>query len=72
EATLATLVRQLARQALYLWPFMPKKAEELWQSLGAPGKPVGLGFGGIRKVDPTGWRVTKGASLFPKKESATA
>ncbi|HEY3112785.1 MAG TPA: class I tRNA ligase family protein, partial [Gemmatimonadaceae bacterium] len=37
ESTLATLVRQLARQAVYLFPFMPTKAEELWKSLGAPG-----------------------------------
>jgi len=37
ESTLASLVRQLARQAVYLWPFMPKKSEELWKSLGAPG-----------------------------------
>ena len=36
ENTLATLVRQLARQAIYLFPFMPRKAEELWKSLGAP------------------------------------
>jgi len=68
ESTLAALVRQLARQALYLWPFMPKKSEELWASLGAPGEPLGMGFEGIKALDPTGWRVEKGASLFPKLE----
>ena len=68
EATLATLVRQLARHALYLWPFMPRKSEELWRSLGAPGKLADFGFEREKKLDPTGWRVEKGASLFPKAE----
>ncbi len=72
EATLATLVRQLARQALYLWPFMPKKSEELWTSLGAPETPSKLGFEGLKRIDPTGWRVTKGASLFPKLDPVEA
>jgi methionyl-tRNA synthetase len=68
ERTLATLVRQLARQALYLWPFMPAKSEELWGSLGAPGKPGDLGFEKSKALDPTGWKVAKGAILFPKLE----
>jgi methionyl-tRNA synthetase len=70
ESTLATLVRQLARQAAYVWPFMPGKAEELWGSLGAPGKPGDAGFEKLKALDPTGWKVTKGASLFPKLEPA--
>ncbi|MGZ5493553.1 MAG: hypothetical protein ACXWHG_08070, partial [Thermoanaerobaculia bacterium] len=57
-------------QALYLWPFMPKKCEELWSSLGAPGQPGKLGFDALTKLDPTGWRVMKGAPLFPKLEAA--
>lgn len=72
EATLASLMRQLARQALYLWPFMPGKAEELWTSLGAPRFPSDTGFAGIKSVDPTGWRVKKGPSLFPKTETDPA
>ena len=69
ESTLATLVRQLARQAVYLWPFMPGKSEELWKSLGAPGSPGEVRFKGLERLDPTGWKVEKGASLFPKKDS---
>jgi len=69
EIALASLVRQLARQALYLWPFMPWKSEELWRALGAPGSPLEMGFEGVKTLDPTGWRVKKGASLFPKSES---
>jgi methionyl-tRNA synthetase len=69
ESTLATLIRQLARQAVYLWPYMPGKSEELWKSLGAPGSPGKLGFKGLEKLDPTGWKVDKGPSLFPKTET---
>jgi methionyl-tRNA synthetase len=72
EQTLATVVRQLARQAVYLWPFMPKKSEELWASLGAPGTPLKVGFHGIKAPDPTGWRVKKGVSLFPKSDTVQA
>ena len=70
ESTLASLVRQLARQAVYLWPFMPKKSEELWKSLGAPGTPDKMRFSGLERLDPTGWNVEKGSPLFPKSETA--
>jgi methionyl-tRNA synthetase len=66
ESTLATLVRQLARQAVYLFPFMPGKAEELWKALGAPGSPSDTKFAGLERLDPTGWKVQKGSPLFPK------
>jgi len=68
ESTLATLMRQLTRQAVYLWPFMPGKSEELWKSLGAPGSPSAVGFSGLKELNPGGWRVVKSSSLFPKKE----
>jgi methionyl-tRNA synthetase len=70
ESTLATLVRQLARQAVYIWPFTPRKSEELWKSLGARGSPEEMRFNRIEKLDPTGWKVQKGPSLFPKAETA--
>ena len=69
ESTLATLMRQLTRQAVYLWPFMPNKSEELWKALGAPGSVGEMRFIGLEKLNPTGWRVQKGPSLFPKKEA---
>jgi methionyl-tRNA synthetase len=68
ESTLATLMRQLTRQAVYLWPFMPNKAEELWRALGAPGSVRAMRFSGLDDLSPTGWKVDKGPSLFPKKE----
>jgi hypothetical protein len=48
---------------------MPGKAEELWKSLGAPGSPGKIGFNGLNRIDPTGWKVEKGTSLFPKKDT---
>jgi methionyl-tRNA synthetase len=69
ERTLATLVRQLMRQAVYIWPFMPGKAEELWSSLGGPGSLRGMRFDQLEKIDPTGWKVKKGPSMFPKAET---
>ena len=68
ESTLATLMRQLARQAVYIWPFMTGKAEELWSSLCAPGSPSDVRFDGLDRLNPTGWKVAKGPSLFPKAE----
>jgi methionyl-tRNA synthetase len=71
ESTLATLVRQLARQAVYLSPFMPNKAQELWVSLGGPTRVSDISFDALGELDPTGWIVRKGAPLFPKKETAS-
>jgi len=67
ETTLASLMRQLARQAICLAPFMPSKAEALWQQLGAPGAIREQRFGSLAELDATGWRVAKGESLFPKR-----
>jgi len=72
ESTLATLVRQLARQAVYLFPFIPGKAEELWKSLGAPGALEEMRFKRVEKLDPTGWKVQKGSPMFPKAEPVQA
>lgn len=68
EAALASLVRQLARQAVHLFPFAPGKAEELWASLGAPGKVADQRFARLASLEVTGWKVRKGASLFPKQD----
>jgi methionyl-tRNA synthetase len=72
EKVLASLVRQLARQAVYLWPFMPAKSEELWRSLGGEGSPTETRFSGLQRIDPTGWKIHKGPSLFPKEERSEA
>jgi methionyl-tRNA synthetase len=65
-SVLAAIMRQLARHAIHLAPFMPAKAQELWVQLGAPGAVSDQRFADVAALDVTGWRVAKGASLFPK------
>lgn len=72
DATLASLVRQLARQAFHLFPFMPEKATELWTALGAPGSPADRRFADIASLPIDGWRVTKIEPLFPKRDAPGA
>jgi methionyl-tRNA synthetase len=67
DETLASLVRQLARFAVLLFPYMPGKSADLWQQLGAPGELGAQRFANLMALDPTGWNVSKGNSLFPKE-----
>jgi methionyl-tRNA synthetase len=66
ESVLAAIVRQLARHAIHLAPFMPGKAQELWEQIGGRGAVSDQRFADVESIDVTGWRVAKGASLFPK------
>ncbi|MEO8336868.1 MAG: class I tRNA ligase family protein [bacterium] len=66
DNVLSSLVRQLARQAVLLAPFMPEKSQEAWVQIGGPGRVSDQRFGNIGELDASGWRVRKGASLFPK------
>ena len=68
ETTLASLMRQLARQAVCLAPFMPQKAAALWTQLGAPGTVAEQRFAELESLDATGWKVKKGEALFPKQK----
>jgi methionyl-tRNA synthetase len=69
DRVLSSLVRQLARQAVLLAPFMPQKAQALWTQLGAPGRVHDQRFAQLTSLDVAGWRVTKGEALFPKDTS---
>jgi len=66
ERVLAAVIRQLARTAMLLSPFMPNKAEELWRHVGGPGSVHDTRFGDPNATQVGGWRVTKDAPLFPK------
>ena len=70
EATLASLVRQLARQAVLLAPFMPAKAQELWAQLGAPGAVTDQRFAHPPDARRDGMAGAKGEPLFPKEKPA--
>jgi methionyl-tRNA synthetase len=67
DRTLASLARELVRQAICLAPFMPSKCEELWSMLGAPGSVHDQRFDSLESINPAGWRVAKGQPLFPKE-----
>ena len=68
EQTLAALMRALARQCVLLHPFLPLKTEELWRQLGGRGAVSDQRYDRLPHIDVTGWRVSKGASLFPKAD----
>jgi methionyl-tRNA synthetase len=68
DDVLAASIRQLARVAVALSPYMPAKMQELWAQLGGTGKVEDQHFADLAALDATGWRVAKGAPLFPKAE----
>ena len=70
ESVLAAIIRQLARHAIHLAPFMPGKSQELWLQLGGSGSVHNQRFAATENLDVTGWRVAKGAPLFPKPQSS--
>jgi methionyl-tRNA synthetase len=72
ETVLAAIVRQLARHAIHLAPFMPEKAQELWRQIGGTGSVEDQRFANVAALDVTGWKVAKGAALFPKPAPVTA
>jgi methionyl-tRNA synthetase len=68
ERVLSAIIRQLARHAIHLAPFIPNKAQELWMQLGGPGRVEEQRFAGVERLDATGWRVNKGEPLFPRPD----
>jgi methionyl-tRNA synthetase len=67
DETLATLARKLAVQTILLAPFMPRKAQSVWEQLGGPGAVADQRLASLSSIDPSGWTVTKGAPLFPRE-----
>jgi methionyl-tRNA synthetase len=72
DVVLGSLIRQLARQAVLFAPFMPEKAQALWDQLGAPGKVADQRFSSLETLDATGWTVRKGDGLFPREKPVAA
>jgi len=68
DTVLSSLARQLARQAVYLAPVMPNKAEALWRALGGPGTAAATLLDTADALDCAGWKVSKGEGLFPRPE----
>lgn len=68
DVVLVTLVNSLAHLALAISPIMPGRSRELWRSLGGPDTFPNLRWGREVPLHVAGWRVFKGAPLFPKAE----
>jgi methionyl-tRNA synthetase len=66
DRTITATITLLAQQAVLLSPAIPGAAERLWQSLGGPGSVHGQRLERVGAIDPTGWRVTRAAPLFPR------
>ena len=66
DQVLSSLVRQLARQTVLLAPFMPNKAQAVWEQLGGPRTVLEQRNDHLAVLDAEGWTVRKGESLFPK------
>lgn len=72
EQVLASLIRRLARQAVLLAPFIPGKAQALWEQLGGDGQVSAQRFDTLAALSASGWVVTKGDGLFPRPAPASA
>ena len=67
---LANLVTVVARLAVLAAPFMPAKAQEIWQSLGAARPFAELRWDDLAELTVAGQRVSKPSPLFPKPQAA--
>jgi methionyl-tRNA synthetase len=70
ERVLGAFARSIARQCVLFLPFMPSKCDELWKQLGGPARLSDQRFDGLAGLDATGWKVRKGALLFPRSTLA--
>jgi methionyl-tRNA synthetase len=68
DEALATLARKLAIQTVLLAPFMPQKAQSVWEQLGGSGPVRAFKFATLDALNPSGWTVTKAAPLFPREQ----
>jgi methionyl-tRNA synthetase len=69
DATLGALARALARLSLMTSPFIPAKAQALWETLGLDGSVEEAGWNRAEQPDVAGRRVSRAEVLFPKPAS---
>ncbi|MEE8060868.1 MAG: methionine--tRNA ligase [Gemmatimonadales bacterium] len=70
DTALASLARCLYRLCVMVGPFMPSKAEQLWQALGQPGEAAEARWDTLLQPPVDGADTTKGEALFPKDGGA--
>jgi methionyl-tRNA synthetase len=68
DQTLRALARALLRLAIMISPFMPGKAQTLWESLGLDGEP-GSHWASGEAPSAAGRKVSRAEVLFPKPAS---
>lgn len=68
QPVLASLARAVARITLMASPFLPDKAQQVWEALGQAGRVEEAGWGFIERPEAGGSRVIKPPPLFPKPE----
>ncbi len=70
DHVLATLVRAVARLAVLAAPFIPAKAQEIWDALGGSGSLAAVRLDDLAAPSLGGQRVAKPPPLFPKPVAA--
>jgi methionyl-tRNA synthetase len=68
-SVLGALVRALARVTLMIQPFIPAKAEVVWQAMGQTGSANATHWGTMEVPNTAGSHVTRLTPLFPKPEA---
>ena len=66
DAVLAALARALSRLAILTSPFIPGKAQSLWELLGQDGQVAGASFAAVEQPSVEGRAVQRSEVLFPK------
>ena len=66
DVVLASLVRTVARLAVLSAQFIPAKAQEMWNSLGANRPLAEVRLADLATFSVAGWKVSKPLPLFPK------
>jgi methionyl-tRNA synthetase len=69
DDALAALARTLYRLAVLAGPFLPGKAQVLWEALGLPGLAAEAGWGSLAAPPVEGRATAKPEVLFPKPAS---
>ena len=70
DTSLASLASALCRLAILTSPFMPGKAQELWEALGQEGDVASTTIAVALDPEPAGSRTRKPENLFPRPVSA--
>ena len=67
EAVLAALARALSRITLMASPFLPQKAQQVWEALGQPGQVIDQRWAAVERPEVGGASASKPPPLFPKR-----